>query len=45
MTRQQKLLTYVVGLVAAALLQWPSGPLVLFLIADVNGDIHTKVEV
>lgn len=42
MTRQQKLLTYVVGLVAAALLQWPSGLLVIFLIADINGDIPTR---
>lgn len=45
MTLQQKFIAYTCGIVAALLFAWPAGPLVLFLIADLNGDIPTKASV
>lgn len=42
MTIIQKLALYGCGIIAAVLFTWPAGPLVLFFIADMNGDVPTR---
>lgn len=42
MTFHQKALVYLLGIIGALLFQWPAGPLMLFFIADMNGDIPLR---
>lgn len=42
MTQKQKLLAYVILVVATMSFSWPAGFLILFGIADFNGDIPEK---
>ena len=44
MTRKQKLLTLVAGLIAAYLLTWPVAVLMIWFYAEVNGDVPTVSE-
>lgn len=39
MTYRQKTLVYLLGIIGALLFLWPAGLLMLFFIADMNGDI------
>ena len=42
MTLHQKALVYLLGISGWLLFSWPSGPLMLFFIADMNGDIPLR---
>lgn len=42
MTPRDKRITYLILVVATMVFSWPAGFLVLFGIADYNGDIPTK---